>query len=137
MTANESCQARVDGHMASRLRDLRHLWSEKHDEDGCACGEGSRYDYGLSFDYVSAGTFEGQREGYFRYQISTGGPGDEFRFFADAAGHLHRVEYWFLDWYDGARLTLTGTEYDTLSEVFEDFREVGAVDKAREEAEEP
>ena len=81
-----TCDQRIDAYLTRELKDLRHLWGPDHDEDGCKCDEGSRWDHGLSFDYVAAGTFKGQREGYYRFQLSTGGPGDEFRFYADAAG---------------------------------------------------
>lgn len=86
------------------------------------------YEYGLGFDYVTAGTFWDQDEGFFRYQLSTGGPGDEFRFFADAAGHVHRVEYWYLDWFDGASRRLYDDDRALLEEVFERFKDAGSVD---------
>tara|TARA_R100000664_G_scaffold13869_1_gene21953 strand:- start:119 stop:445 length:327 start_codon:yes stop_codon:yes gene_type:complete len=61
---------------------------------------------GLCFDYVEPNTFEHQLEGYWRWQFSWGGPGDELRGYVNEHGELHRLEYWFLDWYDGAKLEL-------------------------------
>ena len=55
------------------------------------------HEYGLSFDYVEADTFDNQPKGYHRFQISWGGPSDELRFYS-----LDRVEYWYMDWFDGA-----------------------------------
>lgn len=52
-------------------------------------------DYALCFDRVPSGTFDGQTEGYYRYQISWGGPSEEIRFYE------HKTEYWFLDWFCG------------------------------------
>lgn len=129
----ETCEERIGVHLESRVTDLRELWEgycngEEDDED-----MGNIYDYGLSFDYVPAGTFSDQREGYFRYQLSTGGPGDEFRFFADAAKDVHRIEYWFLDWFDGACRVLTGEDEELLMEIWEWFEEGGAVEKALNE----
>ena len=64
-------------------------------------------DYALSFDFVAAGTSSDQREAYFRYQLSWGGPSDEFRFFVNPDLSCHRIEYWFLDWFDGAHVDCT------------------------------
>jgi hypothetical protein len=50
--------------------------------------------YGLSFDYVEKGTFEDQERGY------------EFRIFVDWDGSIDFIEYWFLDWWDGANITI-------------------------------
>lgn len=77
------------------------------------------YEYGLCVDYVEPGTFNDQPEGYVRYQISWGGPSDEFRYYVNPDGSVHRIEYWFLDWFDGAHITLKGEEYDIMDNVFE------------------
>lgn len=86
-------------------------------------------DYGLCIDYVAPGTFRGQDEGYWRYQFSTGGPGDELRLYGSPSGrgqyHLYRAEYWFLDWYDVASAVLSGDKLTTAQVVWEDFQEIG------------
>ena len=56
----------------------------------------------LSWDYVEPFTFDDQREGYYRLQLSWGGPSDEFRIYTDSSKTIHDIEYWYLDWYDGA-----------------------------------
>lgn len=126
----ETCEERVEAHLESRMDDLRKLWENycngKEDDEDL----GSIHEYSLCFDYVPAGTFSDQREGFFRYQLSTGGPGDEFRFFADAERKVHRIEYWFLDWFDGAHRVLTGEDEELLMEIFEWFEEGGVVEKA-------
>lgn len=76
--------------------------------------------YGLSFDYVEG---EGDRSGYFRYQMSTGGPGEELRFYADAQRHVYRIEFWYLDWSDGACVDVTHEEVAQM--LAEDFAECG------------
>lgn len=136
MSASEQalkCEERVGDHLKGRVDDIRRLWNAVGMTDPDL---GSLYEYGLCFDYVPAGTFKGQSRGFFRWQISTGGPGDEFRFFADAARKVYRVEYWFLDWFDGACRVLHGPDRDLLVAVFDDFRETGAVAKALTDAEE-
>ena len=67
---------------------------------------------GLCFDYVEKGTFTDQDRGYFRYQLSWGGPGDEFRIYVDYDKSIDYIEYWYLDWYDGASVRVGS---DTVS----------------------
>ena len=62
---------------------------------------------GLSFDYVEPHTFTDQLEGYWRWQFSWGGPSDELRAFVNENKEIHRLEYWFMDWMDGANIDLT------------------------------
>jgi hypothetical protein len=100
--------------------------------------ETNMHEYGLSFDWVAPETFTDQREGYYRYQISWGGPSDEFRFYISGVnrwGHpyVYRVEYWFLDWFDGAHKVLTGEDETLLETIFSDFfAEVGMCEKHKE-----
>ena len=65
---------------------------------------------GLSFDYVKANTFTNQKEGYWRWQFSWGGPGDELRAFVNRDDSIHRLEYWYLDWGDGAHVLVNKDE---------------------------
>ena len=85
----ERCEDRIQKQWKGRQEDLKDPEFE-----------------GLGFDYVEPHTFEHQLEGYWRWQFSWGGPGDELRGYFNEYGELHRLEYWFLDWYDGAKLEL-------------------------------
>jgi len=58
----------------------------------------------LGFDYVAPHTWDDQPEGYWRWQFSWGGPSDELRGYVNEHGELHRLEYWYLDWGDGAHV---------------------------------
>lgn len=94
-------------------------------------------EYGLSIDYVPGRTEYNPGAGYLRYQLSWGGPSDEFRFFVDADGDCYRIEYWFLDWFDGAHRILRGSDESDMLEIFDYFKELGILEseirKAREE----
>lgn len=130
MTATErdqSCRCRITAHLRGRIDDLRRSWRAYRLGRDCK----SFPEYGLSFDYVPAGTFNDQRQGYFRYQLSWGGPSDEFRFFTDAELCCYRIEYWFLDWFDGAHCVLSGSRKKLLLELRDWFRETGAAKSAR------
>lgn len=118
MTDREpSCEQRVEEHLNSRIQDLKKLWKtycrgEDDEQEGNLC------DYGLCFDYVAPETFREQREGYFRYQLSYGGPSDEFRFYTNPDFPIHRIEYWFLDWFDGAHRTLSDSDEEFMQELW-------------------
>jgi hypothetical protein len=57
----------------------------------------------LGFDFVEPFTFgEDQKAGYWRLQISWGGPSSEFRIYVDSGDRIGSVEYWYMDWFDGA-----------------------------------
>jgi hypothetical protein len=130
----KSCAERVQDQYDNAMETLRILWKsyckgeERHKEYG------SLWEYGLSFDYVAPGTFEDQECGYFRYQLSWGGPSDEFRFYADHRHNVSCIEYWFLDWYDGASIELTGEDFQFMLELFGWFEDAGAVESVYNEA---
>uniref|UniRef100_A0A6H1ZAV7 Uncharacterized protein n=1 Tax=viral metagenome TaxID=1070528 RepID=A0A6H1ZAV7_9ZZZZ len=149
MNKQPTCKERINGELASRIDDLRQLWEAYSNqntptstEDGNIIGgdmDGAHiYEYGLCFDYVAPGTFKKQQRGYFRYQLSWGGPSDEFRFYAEGNGyrwHVDRIEYWFLDWWDGAKRTLSGARFNLLEEIFQFlFAETGAAQAEFEKA---
>lgn len=135
MTAQKkmTCADIVEYAMENRLNDLKELWEvyigrkEPTDE----ISEESYLEYGLSFDYVDAGT-DSTDDNYFRYQISYGGPSEEFRFFCykDHQGNwmLSEIEFWYMDWFDGASATVTGDHYKFMKEVFHDFDDLGMLD---------
>ena len=128
-----TCEARIDASLAGRLDDLRKLLSGECDPDEVD----TLAEYGLSFDYVPSETFDDQPEGYFRYQLSWGGPSDEFRFFVNPDLSCHRIEYWFLDWFDGARRTLSGEAAKLLMDVWNWFNEIGEAQDAYAKAQAP
>jgi hypothetical protein len=47
---------------------------------------------------------------------------------------LDRVEYWFLDWFDGAHKVLADKDEQLLNEIFEWMRECGTVEHVFKEA---
>jgi len=130
MATQATCKERVTKNYQGRIADIRQLWTAYgEDPEKQVPDLGNFNEYGLAFDYVAPDTFNGQRRGYFRYQLSWGGPGDEFRFYTDENFKPSRVEYWFLDWFDGAKRTIrSGTDWELLTEIFEDFRDCGIVE---------
>jgi hypothetical protein len=133
-----SCKERVQDHFESRIDDLRTLLKlyyedcEAYDED-----LGNLNEYGLSFDYTPA---EDGEPGYFVYLISWGGPSEEFRFYVDLDMIPYKVEFWFKDWFDGAKHTLRESNLEFMTEFFTEYLGCGdpkyylqyTVDKATE-----
>lgn len=93
------------------------------------------YEYGLSFDYVVPYTFKDQDRGYWRYQLSWGGPSDEIRFYGDYVSEyrveMSYAEYWFLDWYQGASRRVRGPVIDY---IWDQFAETGTAGHQYQEA---
>ena len=83
----EACKDLIEDRWTTRAEDL----------------EDPEYE-ALGFDYVEPNTFEHQVEGYWRWQFSWGGPSDELRGYVNEHKELHRLEYWYMDWMDGAKL---------------------------------
>jgi hypothetical protein len=128
----ETSESRIDFQLKGRLTDLRRLWTSYCSGDE---NEADRFsEYGLCFDFVAPSSFANQPEAYFRYQLSWGGPSDEFRFFVNPDLSCHRVEYWFLDWFDGASRVLSGDCAEPLSEIWDYFREAGLANSVYEKA---
>jgi len=129
MTRETSCAVRWKANKNDRVSDLGKLLAAWHDgdEDRHIADLGILREYGLGFDYVAPDTFTDQKEGYWRYQISWGGPSDEFRFYAGGCGQLtpHRISYVFLDWFDGHECALADADLEILLQLWAFFRDAG------------
>ena len=116
---SEKCEDRIDAELRREIENLEKLLKlayrnpEAYDDN-----LGNLNEYGLDFSYIPPNTWEEQKEGYFRYQLSWGGPSDEFRFYVNPDFSVYRIEYVFLDWYDGAKRELHGKNYDLLEEIY-------------------
>ena len=133
-----SCEERIDKELQGAIEDLTKLWTAylEGDEDRHSDELGNIFEYGLSFDYVAPDTFNDQEQGYFRYQLSWGGPSDEFRFYVNPDLSVYCIEYWFLDWFDGASRELTGDDRSLLKEIYGWFYDCGSVEAELERSEE-
>lgn len=120
MSKDPKCEDLVNDAFESRIEDLRKLW-DLYMEDSEACDDelGHIYEYGLGFWYTKPNTYQNQKEGWFTYQLSTGGPGEEFRFFCNPDLSLYRIEFWYLNWFDGAKVNLVGKDFDFMEDFFE------------------
>ena len=110
-----------------KCKDLVHSsWESQEEDYKNFKDEGdyeSLYDYvnqtALSFDKVHKNSKENIDRSYYRLQISWGGPSTEFRAYLNADHDIDYIEYWYLDWFDGASINIPR---DSKSwEVVEDF----------------
>jgi hypothetical protein len=87
------------------LDDEDKLKHEKHED---LQSYDSLFDYvnqsALGFDFVSVDTFKDQERGYWRLQMSWGGPSDEFRIYVNPENVIEYIDYHYLDWFDGASI---------------------------------
>ena len=123
----ETCKERINAMYYERMKDLTTLFNNYYagtTDDNL----GDLFDYGLFFDYV----IPKYGKPYFCYQLSWGGPADEFRFYAyknQTGWQLERVEYWFLDWFDSAhKVIATGRNFGMLNDLFRLYDEIGMLD---------
>lgn len=129
MAKELTCKERWLSHKDSRVADIRRMWDVRQNPEASEDDLDELYDYGLSFDYVAPETFDDQLEGYWRWQISWGGPSDEFRFYASSPHcKAYRISYCFMDWFDGHDEALTGADRELLAELWEWFQECGTAE---------
>ena len=98
----KKCIDLVNKNYQSRLKDISNAYNNDNIDVSQWLSE-----YGLSWDYVASNTFDNQSKGYYRWQLSWGGPSDEFRIYTDNDKNIKLVEYWYLDWFDGASINIT------------------------------
>ena len=112
----------------STMEDIDKLWTAYQSGEEEVEDLGTFNEYGLSFDYVAAGTFIDQDQGFFRYQISWGGPSEEFRYYTDAELNAYKVEFWYLDWNCGQKVHPTASDEKILLEIWDFFKDCGSIE---------
>ena len=110
-----TCEDVIVEHYNDRLQQVRATIADvdKAEEDG----NGITW---LDFSYVEAHTFNGQERGYYRWQLSWGGPSDEYRIWMNKDGIEH-ITYHFMDWYDGAEIEVYDNEIQEFIEAVFEF----------------
>ena len=97
---NKTCLELVGSELQDRADDfIRFMHGSDDDLE-------EFYQYGLDFSFVEPETFKNQHIGYYRYQLSWGGPSDEIRFY-----RCGKIEYWYMDWFDGACKIITDKDW--------------------------
>ena len=138
------CEERIDDYQKTVEEDLQTAfdldWDDKDEWSEKLLNEYGSHDdfweylnnYGLCFDYVDLEYVFDHEEngkeyyvkvgGYWRWQIATGGPGYEYRFYMDDPEDTYpdETKFYFLDWHDGAS---RDANTDLLDEIWGWFSE--------------
>ena len=101
MQKKATCQERIAEHLQGRLEDIKGIL--KAEDPMGALNT-------LALCYEDDPHYRAKR-----LELSTGGPADGFRFFENE----ETIEYYFQDWYDGAKEKLQGEDYELLNELYE------------------
>ena len=127
--ADASCEDRIHRAFSNTMRDLSEM---------DLCDIEQLTNYALSFDYVRRGEI-GNPVPCFRWQMSWGGPQDEFLFPFHRqvlfVGHwtsdddglrynpngTQKCQYWFRDWGDSAHVNLCKDHLDILRKVINTY----------------
>jgi len=122
MTKEEKVQVRNEMRKIykDRLKDIRKLLDlYKRDPDAYDDNLGNLNEYGLSLDKNS----EKGEPTYYAWVLSTGGPGDEFRFYTNENRDVYKIEFWYYDWGVGEKITLRhdSQAYKLLEDVWYSF----------------
>lgn len=115
-TEKQSIEERAREHLYSRAEDIKSIMQRQQSEDPEIADQAYEdfYQYGLGFDYVDPFTFDDQRAGYWRWQISWGGPSEEFRIYVNQDEEVKAIDFTFLDWGEGHTITLNPNHYDAI-----------------------
>lgn len=87
-------------HLTSRSEDIADIMQRQQSEDEDIKDQAFNefYEYGLSFEYVPPFRFENQRAGFWCWQISWGGPSEEFRVYVDEDEIVQEIDFVYKDW---------------------------------------
>jgi hypothetical protein len=105
---NNTCEARIDEELESRLESLRETFAKVDSDSDQDEGYQELDELPLSVETIRS----------VRIVLSTGGPHDEFVFTLDSDGEIVRTEYVFQDWFDGARRTVDDETAKRLGDYF-------------------
>jgi hypothetical protein len=121
-TKDKTCAERIAQSYTNRIEDLNEILTCSGDFAHCEDLMEGLSEYGLGFDYVEHDEEE-EKEDFWRFQISWGGPSEEFRIYTDFKnGPIQKIEYWFLDWFDGTSKDVTNNKINkdwSLKDFFE------------------
>lgn len=101
-TKQKTCAELISARYEDRLKQFSDAWADV---------EVNWHDYlaenTLAFDYVEPHTFRRQPHGYYRLQLSWGGPSDEVRWYSRKPHTYYKITYNYMDWFDGAEIDVS------------------------------
>lgn len=116
MDRNNKCSELIEDELKRRIEDFEQAL-RSYEENNYEKIEIDGYEYEDVLDWMNDYALGYYDDNYYRakrLELSWGGPQDYFLYFPK----LDRIEYHYLDWYDGASLVLDGEDFKVMSEIF-------------------
>jgi len=96
--------------LAARIQQIKQALSSSTRLD-------TLQELGLGWTYVEPDTYADQPLGYFLWELSWGGPADQFLFYHNGK-RVWKIQYVVLDWDYREEVELTGKWFELLATVF-------------------
>lgn len=125
MEREQSCEQRLPDHLSGRLADFADMGrraeaaynAERYDEADEITTE--QWQYPLDVEILTT----------VKILLSTGGPADWFECRVDDDRDIVSIDYVFQDWFDGARVTLEGNEFEAARDFLGQFVESALINQ--------
>jgi len=114
---NKRCSELIEDELKRRIEDFKQALSNFKENNYEKIVTENDYEYEDIIDWVNNYVLGYYDDNYYRakrLELSCGGPQDYFLYFPK----LERIEYHYLDWFDGASLVLDGEDFEIMSEYF-------------------
>ena len=114
---NKRCSELIEDELKRRIADFKQTLRsyEENNYEKIVTEDGYEYEDIIDWIvYYSLGVYDDNYYRAKRLELSCGGPQDYFLYFPK----LDRIEYHYLDWFDGASLVLDGEDFKVMSEIF-------------------
>lgn len=132
---DQTCADRIGEHLQSRIADFNDLlrlgsaYGDEMTDDLREAAERVEIDASDSTEDLAESAQDKRFEmplsveskTIYEIVLSTGGPHDEFQVTVNSDNEVESVEYVFMDWFDGARKTLSGDDERTALEFLSAF----------------
>ena len=142
MEKQQSCEDRIADHLASTLEDLTKATAYQFQCEACghefvSADDDSECPECGAEDCEQVKDPDESREEYMkgvleitpqylvvRVGLSYGGPADGFTLYCDPdTREIEKAEYYFQDWFDGAKRGLSGSALDLVRDMFQTYVE--------------
>ena len=114
---NKTCSELIEDKLQRRIEDFKQALRSYEENNYEKIVTENDYEYEDIIDWVNSYVLGYYDDNYYRakrLELSCGGPQDYFLYFPK----LERIEYHYLDWFDGASLVLDGEDFEIMSEYF-------------------
>jgi|694.fasta_scaffold00458_18 hypothetical protein len=128
--SDKKCEELVDDRLAGRLEDLLPDWDDEElvktladdfdtDREGVESGDDLKHAVMNDHrDRACEGVLSVEVRKSYRVLLSWGGPSDGFDFVFNSEGELIECEYFYQDWFDGAKRPVPMDQAEELVQLY-------------------